>query len=241
VSDPTQASEPHEIPTFAECVVGYRAWAFDEEGQLWPLFSGRWPWQPGINTARCNCRTRTQTTLRFEWYWHEGRRVLEPAPPHAAPDPGCVCGLYSWRRPSKQWYEQPLGPATSQVIGAVASWGHLQVHNAGFRAEHACVVTLAVHPEAKSDEIETVKQIAARYRVDLVPISELEEAASEHGTPLPDTLRPPVKASMPIEDPAPHPNPAHAPNATIDEVGAAPPKTGFDGRPLPPGTPSFHR
>jgi hypothetical protein len=29
--------------------------------------------------------------------------VLEPAPEHPAPDAGAICGLYSWRRPTKRW------------------------------------------------------------------------------------------------------------------------------------------
>jgi hypothetical protein len=66
-----------------------------------------------------------------------------------------------------------------------------------------------------------------------VPLSELEVAASQHGAPLPDTLRPPVERSMPDEDPSPMLEVALSPDATIDEVGVPPPKVGFDGKPLP--------
>jgi hypothetical protein len=190
-----EVREPPSVPTFSECVIGYRVWRADEHLQLWPLHSARRPWVPGINTAQCNCRT--PGCLRFEWSWHEGRRVLEPAPEHAAPNDACVCGLYSLRRPRRVWYEAPAPRASNvvgvplTVVGAVASWGHLQVHDAGFRAEHACIVTLGYHFKALPEVLVTLRQIAARYGVELVPLGELEQAANRHGTPLPEALRPP--------------------------------------------------
>jgi hypothetical protein len=220
-------------------VLGYRAWVADERDQLWPIYSARRPWLPGINTARCNCKNPHRQTLRFEWSWHNGRRVLEPAPEHPAPDAGCVCGLYSWRRPSKRWPIEPRWETSREVVGAVASWGHLQVHADGFRAEHACVVTLAYHPDTTSDALPALRRIAARYRVELVPLTELEEAASVHGTPLPDTLCPPTETPHPAPPPptepefVPESGPSPAPDATIEQVGSAPRKIGFDGRPLP--------
>lgn len=227
MSASAHTSDEREIPTFVECVVGYRAWQADTEGQLWPVNSARRPWQPGVNTARCNCGRWDR--LRFDWSWYQGRRWLEPAPGHPAPEASCVCGLYSWRRPSEGWYEKPREGPAGEIIGAVASWGRLRVHADGFRAEHACVVTLTHHPDAPTDELVRLKQIAARYRVDVVPLPELEEAASQHGTPLPDTLVPPIERDMPTEDPPPIP---HAPDATSEQVVAAQP-LGFDGRPLP--------
>jgi hypothetical protein len=76
------------------------------------------------------------------------------------------------------------------VCGAVASWSRLQVHGDGFRAEHACVVVLAYPPGTRADEVRKLERVAARYRVELVPLDHLEEAASRHGSPLPDSLRP---------------------------------------------------
>ncbi len=188
MSGAAEARQPADVPTFTECVIGYRVWRADEHGQLWPLSSARRPWLPGTNTARCNCRS--PGSLRFEWSWYEGRRVLEPAPEHAAPQGNCSCGLYSWRRPVKAWYEAPTGSRPLKVVGAVASWGHLQVHAGGFRAEHACIVTLAYHHQTPTGVLPTLQPIAARYRVELVPLAALEQAASHYGTPLPDGLRP---------------------------------------------------
>ena len=181
MSDAVTLREPQDVPTFSECVVGYRAWRADMKDLLWPLHSTRRPWSPGVNTARCNCRT--SSSLRFEWSWHEGRRVLEPAPEHDAPGDHCVCGLYSLRHPRKAWFDTPAWSASRHVVGAVASWGHIQVHNAGFRAEHACIVTLAYHPDTPPDGLQALERIAARYRVELVPLAELSRQPAATGAP----------------------------------------------------------
>lgn len=231
MSETQQPESPQYVPTFVECVIGYRAWHADTRHRLWPLHSARRPWQPGINVARCSCRTLS--SLRFECRWHHGRRILEAEPAHPAPDPHCACGLYSWRRPRSSWYQPPKPGAPLLVVGAVASWGRLQVHKDGFRAEHSCVVTLAYHPDAPPGGLDQLQRIAARYRVDLVRLDELEQAASRHGTPLPDRLMP--QSPMPPPEAESHPEPeiAPAPDATVEEVGTAPPRIGFDGMPLP--------
>ena len=76
------------------------------------------------------------------------------------------------------------------VCGAVASWSRLQVHGDGFRAAHACVVVLAYPALTRADEVRKLERVAGRYRVELVPLARLEEAASRHGSPLPDSVRP---------------------------------------------------
>ena len=184
--------EPEDVPTFTECVIGYREWRVDVDDQLCPISSAQLPWLPGANTASCDGRT---PGLRFEWIEHHGERVLVPAPRHLAPHPQCECGLYSWRRPLPDWYQRPR---CSLVLGAVASWGRLQVHHDGFRAERACVVTLAYHPDTRRNALEALGRIATHYRADLVPLDDLERAACRHGTPLPDTVGPP--ASPPARD-----------------------------------------
>ena len=206
-----------EVPVFSECVIGYRAWESDDEDQLWPIADDRRPWVPGVNTARCNCGS--WNSLRFEWSWYQGRRILEPAPEHPAPQTDCDCGLYSWRRPPRDWWEDPEWGEPPDPIGAVASWGALQVHQDGFRAEHACVVTLA-HPIGASPEtIAELQRIARRYRVECVPLDLLEQAASRHGTPLPDSLQPPPDSPEPGEDiGARWRVRAPAPDATPEEV-----------------------
>ena len=195
------AVAPDDVPTFTECVIGYRAWSADRDDRLWPLTDNRRPWAPGINTARCNCHVGND--LEFDWTWHDGRRVLGPAPPHDAPDGACSCGLYSWRRPRAAWAVDPKCACGRVVVGAVASWGRMHVHKAGFRAEHACVVTLATPPDATDAARAQLARIARRYRVDVVALPQLECAASRHGAPLPDTFVPPMQPAGPPAPPPP--------------------------------------
>lgn len=216
-----------EVPTYSECVVGYRAWGVDSQGQLWPLADRRNAWQPGVNTARCNCLTRpgVNDVLKFEWIWRDGKRVLEPAPPHVAPATDCECGLYSWRQPRRIWGSDPRYRAGTRVCGAVASWGRMQVHHDGFRAEHACVVALAYPPDTESAAFATLRRVADAYRVELVPLAELEEAARHRGAPLPANVgpeehvaselsRPPGR--QPDRDPSSS-NVVPAPDITLEE------------------------
>ena len=90
-----QSDEPAALPTYGQCVLGYRAWNADAEGRLWPISDRRGPWVPGVNTARCNCDG--VNSMRLERSSVAGRRRLEAAPEHDAPAAGCGCGLYSWR------------------------------------------------------------------------------------------------------------------------------------------------
>jgi hypothetical protein len=99
------------------------------------------------------------------------------------------------------------------VIGAVASWGRLQVHGAGFRAAHACDVTLAYHAEVDEQGRAALNRIAERYRVEAVPVDLLEQAATQHGSPLPETLPAPAE---PLQSPAPDPVPVLAPDPAPD-------------------------
>jgi hypothetical protein len=177
--------ERRDIPTFAECVVGYRAWRADSEGLLWPLYSRRDPWLPGINTARCSRSWSRRLALR--WLWGEREQPVFGAPAHKAPDQSCACGLYSWRRPSERWFEHPALCTPPRVVGAVASWGRIQVHADGFRAEHACVVAIS-YPDRRPEALIALEPIAARYRADVVPLSDLERTATRHGAPLPETV-----------------------------------------------------
>jgi hypothetical protein len=196
----SDAGDAQEVSTFSECVIGYRSWEVGADESLLPLSPGHRPWKPGINTARCDCRA--PNSLRFEATWEAGRRVIVPAPQHPAPQQDCDCGLYSWRRPARRWAHDPDYGRGRRVCGAVASWGHLQVHDDGFRAEHACVVTLAYPEGADPDALELLEGIACRYRVELVQLGVLEQVASRHGTRLPDTLRPPTARQVElIEDP----------------------------------------
>lgn len=108
--------EDVDVPTFSDCVVGYRAWLLDDEGQLWPLRGHGRAWVPGVNTARCECGASDR--LHFEWNWVDGKRVLEPAQLHDAPGESCACGLYSIRQP-RQWSTDAAFAEGNKVAGAV--------------------------------------------------------------------------------------------------------------------------
>lgn len=219
-------------PIFSECVIGYRAWISDADGQLWPLYGQRRKrrlWQPGVNEARCNLDN--PQSLRLQWSNHNGRASLEGLPAHGAPIADCDCGLYSWRRPPGTWYDDPSTSELPRVIGAIASWGALHVHDAGFRAQYACIVAIAHPAGATSDVMSELQAIAGRYRVELASLSDLEHVAGLHGAPLRDDVRPPAPTADPITDRPPQP-PQPAPDATPAEL-CTPRRVGFDGRPLP--------
>lgn len=234
------SSTDFDPPMFSECVIGYRRWIADADGQLWPISDRRQPWQPGVNQARCNrantrspgLRSHVGDQLLLGVSRSNGRVVLEWLPAHDAPIADCDCGLYSWRRPPGEWYGDPSSSELPNVVGAVASWGALHVHDAGFRAQYACIVTLAHPDDAASDVLTELQAIASRYGIELAPLSALESVASLYGAPLPDDLRPPA----PTEEPAIHrpPDPPRpAPDATSAELRNPRCRVGFDGRPLP--------
>lgn len=224
------SSSEFDPPMFSECVIGYRRWICDADGQLWPISDRRRSWQPGVNQARCN-RAHTRSH-GLQWANSTGRIVLEWLPAHDAPIADCDCGLYSWRRPPGNWYADPSSSELPNVVGAVASWGALHVHDAGFRAQYACIVTLAHPDDATSDVLTKLQAIASRYWVELTPLSALESVASLHGSPLPDDLRPPASTPQPALHP-PRDPPQPAPDATPAEVSNPKRGVGFDGRPLP--------
>jgi len=166
---------------FTQCVVGYRAWIADSD-LLWPIAVRHAPpWQPGVNTAQCR---RDAPRLASE-----AEPACERSPQHVAPDAECRCGLYSLRNLRREWGCWLSIDAGDEwtVVGAVASWGRIEVHRAGFRAEHARVVALAHRPWAGADGA-AVHRIAERYGVEVTGLCDLEVAASRYGAPLPDKL-----------------------------------------------------
>jgi hypothetical protein len=182
-----------DVPTYTECVIGYRRWTIDAFGQLRPVTLSRAPWQPGVNTAECRWR-------EFQDHAHTFRLgALEPKRPdpglHAAPGPSCECGIYAMHELSRLAVRNRY-PADEYlangvpVVGAVAAFGRLEVHESGFRAEKAAVVALAtvegMGPKARA----LVEHVAAQYGVPCVPIELLEAEALQHGSPLPTEARP---------------------------------------------------
>ncbi|WP_205698757.1 SCP2 sterol-binding domain-containing protein [Conexibacter sp. SYSU D00693] len=148
-----------DAPCFHAPVVGFRAWHLDDDGVLRAWTFRDAIWEPGVTTARC---------VR--------------AASHRPPVADCSCGLYALSDPS----DRRLRFTGDQVVGAIAAWGDLEVHRTGFRAEHACVVALAVPDRPDVELLERLERAAARHRVALVPAARLSAEAAKHGEPLPD-------------------------------------------------------
>jgi glycine cleavage system H lipoate-binding protein len=148
-------------PDFVEPVVGYRAWHVDDDGMLRPWTFTALPWHRGVNDAVCARDAR-----------------------HRPPVADCMCGLYALTDPS----DRRLHLQHDQAVGAIAAWGDLEVHRTCFRAQHACVVALALPDRASDEQRERLERAAARYAIELVPPPLLSAAARRHGAPLPDDL-----------------------------------------------------
>jgi hypothetical protein len=65
---------------------------------------------------------------------------------HAAPDPGCQCGLHAFREATEVRTvflpDMLFAPAT--VVGPVGGWGTLAMHERGWRAQYAYPEALAL-------------------------------------------------------------------------------------------------
>jgi hypothetical protein len=150
-----------DSPLLTEKVVGYRGW-YASGNNLYPVVAFG-AWNPGVNTATCP----------------SGRWLGA----HTCPEPHSHCGLYAVHRPNGHYMTR-----TAPVKGAIAAWGKVQVHQDGFRAEHAEIVAL-VRPWTRSRRI-TVERAATAYGVPVVPKRKLRSEAAKHGTPVPKSLLP---------------------------------------------------
>lgn len=172
------AGKQAESDRLGSAVIGFRLWRTEPASlDLLSAFpQGPFPqenvaWPVGDVTARC---------LAGE--------------DHAAPQAGCTCGLYALHSP-------PEAPdREGAVIGAVLAWGGIEVHAAGFRAQYARVLCLALPDEVTRDEHALLRAIAGRYRAGLVTRKHLAHAAAEHGHAVPrryrPVRRPPVPATV---------------------------------------------
>jgi hypothetical protein len=142
-------------PEFVEAVVGFRVWDVERDRLL--TRTAGIEWLPGTNTARCF-----------------GHRACP-----SIPGAGCGCGLHATVEPATDVDDMIV--FGGRAVGAVAAWGRLAEEPGGFRAEQAKVVALAHPPRAASAVITRLASVAAHYRVPLVALGDLAEAAAEHG------------------------------------------------------------
>ena len=162
------------VPDLIQAVLGFRAWSVDADGWLLPFSLGAvaGPWRPGVNAAVCH----------YAKWRGDGTRV-----DHAAPDPRCMCGLYALS--DRDDPRLPSGDGNF-ALGAIAASGDLEVTRAGFRAEFATVLALAVAPRAAPYLRRNHERAAARYGVELVTPELLEVTGLRHAAPVPASLLP---------------------------------------------------
>lgn len=164
-----------------EYVVGFRQWLAIPCGppagyRLCPLFTCTLsaPWVPGVNTARCFPSRST------------GHQIIQHEPPGPDGDDGCPCGLYARHEITDTMRRDHI---KGRITGAIQAWGDIEVHNDGFRAQHARVIALA----RSSDHREQLAELGPSYGVKVLPLDHLAGYASLYGTPIPPPLIP-IKA-----------------------------------------------
>jgi hypothetical protein len=198
--DPTMSAENPEVPTFSECVVGYRQWRVDAWQQLQPTsgHTNHGGWIPGENVAQCayNCVAGEEELAKWvgiaPGFRH--RPLLEP---HAPPHKDCQCGLYA-RFDLATCDDRHQSDIYPLVGGAIAAWGDLEVHRDGFRAQRACVIALALTGEKKLDGL--IEGIADFYEVPAVHKDMLEHEALLYGSHLPEDVIPVKQTEKELED-----------------------------------------
>lgn len=148
-------------PDFSTPVLGFRVWCLADDGRLEPYSLGK-SWLPGVNTAECCI---------------EGSR-------HSPPVGDCGCGFYALHDDRDRRLERQHAKR-AHALGAIAAWGEIEVHWAGFRARYACVLALAAPNGASGPHLERLRRAAERYRVPLVPRGRLRAAGRRYADWLP--------------------------------------------------------
>jgi len=174
-----------EIPLFTEAVVGYRQWRLDD-WVLSPINYGT-PYRPGVNEAVCNPNVGFHARQRR---LTSGNYTLG----HEAPAKDCHCGFNAFHDFEKMNAASFANKEHGTVTGAIIGWGNLEVHSNGFRSQFCRIVALVGNGN------DNLNEIAELYKVPLVDTNEeLQIEASNHGTPLPESLRPRKKPSLELQ------------------------------------------
>jgi hypothetical protein len=178
VSSPPSAAPT--APDLIEPVAAFREWLIVRGGLTSPYIPYRWE-EPVVH-ARCFPANRN---LQF------GRGWLEE--PHEAPHPSCKCGIYAVYAPR---VGTPF-PDAERVWGVVTTWGRIEVHSDGMRAQHARIEALALGVGDRRGNESALGRIAAALGVDLVEWEELPEVAADRGRPLPAELTAAAESEAP--------------------------------------------
>jgi hypothetical protein len=109
--------------------------------------------------------------------WPGGGRWLTAAcdvdADHAAPAPGCHCGIHAWH-PSAASARRVLA-GRAEVPGVVEADGPIELHEEGFRAQRARPHVLFVAPRRNAA---AVQRLGRRHGVPVVTIGSAEELAA---------------------------------------------------------------
>jgi len=133
-------------PLVPGAVFGLRAWRVvtGPEGERLAGPQGGAPWPAGGEWLHAACM--------------HGRD-------HAAPDPGCSCGIHAWHpRPGAA---RMVLAGRGQVAGVVELAGAVELHEAGLRAAEARPRALFVPARANAARL---ARLAAAYDAELVPV-----------------------------------------------------------------------
>lgn len=163
-------------PLFSQAIAGVRAWEVRETERDGPLL-GAWAvgqiWQPG-GPIHATCVARALRRPRP----HQRRPTA-----HLAPDPECACGIYAL-------HPQHLGTRMellerldrcdpAGVLGATKSWGRVEVHGEGFRAEWARVTALYRTGAEGEVSAACIARLAGAYGARVVDLREGNDLSDE--------------------------------------------------------------
>jgi hypothetical protein len=116
--------------------------------------------------------------LAFGVTWPDGGRPLEATclkkHSHEAPATHCSCGIYAWH--PRAWAVRAVFDAASAhdeaVAGLVAAWGHVEIHDTGFRAQYARPTAfLLPTPSRAGSYTGRVRALAARYGAEVIAVA----------------------------------------------------------------------
>lgn len=194
---PPASADP---PRLTGKIIGYRGWTLD--GYRLVSANARqhagW-WKIGPNKAECRLEQRiayiTQLggPIAAQHLWQQVRS----AGVHNAPHPNCECGLYAYFDVCREHNPHFFATAKSFVWGAIAAWGHVEVHAGGFRAEYAEPIALGYDPGDPPEQVGKHRAIAEELGLPFVPFDELQAEAVKHGQLVPEDLRPEYTSPLP--------------------------------------------
>lgn len=199
-------------PDLTTKVLGYRRWKI-AEGKLHSYGAGDAAWEPGPNAATCPGHDLVVNAGYVITAWQSGAEIRrqEEVAPHSVPGAECGCGFYAYHEPvlpsaggfagggyvtmgtaTYGYSPAPVTPEPTKIVGAIAGWGKMEVHETGWRSEMAEVIALGIPDLAltKPELRREVKEMAALYGVPAVPLCDLALEAERHAEPVPKTLYP---------------------------------------------------